>query len=68
MSVNDPAVSGPVSCYITETDHTVIKLGTFDLVHGSGSWAAPGPADSHDIAAARLVSSTGKTIATASFG
>ena len=68
MTVDHAAFSGRVTCDLLEPDGTVRPLGSFDLVAGSGSWAAPEPAGAGPIVGARLVSATGQVIATARFG
>lgn len=67
MSVNGASVSGSVTCELLERDGQVISLGTFDLVKGSGSWAAPEPANSSAFSGARLVTTDGVVIASATF-
>ena len=67
MSVQGSASSGTVSCELVETDGTVVRLGSFDLVDGSGSWAAPEPSGVGQIRAARLVTPDGTVLAQATF-
>lgn len=67
MDVDGAPVSGPVSCDLVERNGQVVRLGTFDLVRGSGSWAAPEPTGSAPITGARLVAADGDLIATATF-
>ncbi len=59
--------SGPVTCELFGRNGTVTKLGTFDLVDGSGSWGAPDPAGRSGVVGARLVDRAGRVIATATF-
>lgn len=41
MTVNDPGMSGPVTCYVVKHGGQLARLGSFDLVDGKGYWAAP---------------------------
>lgn len=68
MTVNHAPLSGHVTCDLVEADQTVVPLGSFDLVNGSGSWAAPEPAGTARVVGARLVSASGQVIAVARFG
>jgi hypothetical protein len=43
VNVHGLPFSGPVSCQLVEGNGSVDTLGLFDVVHGSGSWAAPDP-------------------------
>jgi predicted anti-sigma-YlaC factor YlaD len=67
MAVKHVADSGTVSCQIVKTDGTVVTLGSFDLVDGSGWWATPEPADLGHVATARLVTANGHVVAQATF-
>jgi hypothetical protein len=67
MSVHHLGDSGTVSCQVVRADGTVLTLGSFDLVDGSGWWATPEPADLGRIASARLVASNGRILAQATF-
>jgi hypothetical protein len=67
VDVHGAAVSGPVSCVLVGRDGSVETLGLFDLVHGSGSWAAPDPDGLRGYHQARLVDRAGHVIATASW-
>ncbi len=67
MTVDHAAFSGRVTCDLLEPDGSVRPLGSFDLVGGSGSWAAPEPPGAGAIVGARLVSATGQVVATARF-
>jgi hypothetical protein len=60
-------VSGPVSCQMVEADGSVETLGVFDLVHGSGYWAAPHPEGVREYRGARLVDLAGQIVATATW-
>jgi anti-sigma-K factor RskA len=57
-----------VTCELVGNHGTVIiRLGSFPLAGGSGTWGAPDPAGFTGVTGARLVSSTGQTLATATF-
>ena len=67
MNVDDPAMSGPVTCYVVKAGGHLVRLGTFDLVHGSGYWGAPlDQAGSGRVIGVRLVAA-GQVTATANF-
>jgi predicted anti-sigma-YlaC factor YlaD len=65
VTVRGVAVSGPIACQVVSRRGAVQTLGLFDLVGGSGSWAAPDPAGIRGDRLARLVDSRGRVIATA---
>jgi len=65
MTVHDSGTSGSVTCELLSPGGTSLRLGTFDLVDGSGSWAAPEPAGR--FAEAQLVAADGTVIGTATF-
>ncbi len=67
MKVEGAGLSGTVTCDLVEADGAVIRLGSFDLVAGSGSWAAPEPAGTGSVIGARLVSADGRVLAVATF-
>jgi hypothetical protein len=67
VSVRGIGVSGPVSCQMVEADGSVETLGLFDLVHGSGYWAAPHPEGLREYRGARLVDLAGQIVATATW-
>ncbi len=67
MTVQEAVASGPVTCELVEASGAVVRLGSFDLVRGSGEWAAPEPGGLGSIVAARLVASDGRVVAQATF-
>jgi anti-sigma factor RsiW len=67
MTVRQAGVSGRVTCDLIRANGASVALGSFDLVKGSGSWAAPEPADIGQIVGARLVGADGHIVATATF-
>ena len=66
VSVRGLAVSGPITCELVARNGSDATVGTFDLVRGSGSWAAPSGQATHDIGA-RLVDEAGHVVAAATF-
>jgi hypothetical protein len=67
VSIRGIDVSGPVTCELVDVDGSVETLGLFDLVHGSGSWAAPHPEGLREYRRARLVDRAGQVVARASW-
>jgi Putative zinc-finger len=63
MTVHDLDASGPVTCELVGPNGTITSLGSFGLVHGSGSWGAPVPQGTDDAVAARLVDASGRVVA-----
>jgi hypothetical protein len=68
MAVRAAGESGLVTCQLLSRGGSVVTLGTFDLVHGSGSWAAPDPVALARDAGVRLIDSQGRVVASARFG
>ena len=64
MSVNMPGGNGTVICELESTDGQVTTVGSFRLNDGSGSWATS-EAVSGDLAGARLITTDGTVLATA---
>jgi hypothetical protein len=58
-------VSGPVICQLVDRNGAVHTLGLFDLVEGTGSWAAPDPPGIRRGQEARLIDGSGRIVATA---
>ena len=67
MSIRDPGLTGSVRCQIEMDNGHSGPTGTFVLHSGVGDWARAIPGDIGQIREATLVSSTGSTLATASF-
>ncbi len=67
MAVKNVADSGTVSCQVVKADGTVLTLGSFDLVNGSGWWATPEPSGLGHLKTARLVAADGRVVAEATF-
>jgi hypothetical protein len=66
MSVYMKDANGTVICQLVTTDGNVTTVGSFRLLGGYGSWGGPA-AGGGTIAGARLVSSNGTVLASASF-
>jgi hypothetical protein len=66
VTVKGLAVSGPVTCELVAPNGADATVGTFDLVRGSGSWAAPTSQVTRDVGA-RLVDRAGQVVAAATF-
>ncbi|MFK4145638.1 hypothetical protein [Streptomyces sp. NPDC004065] len=62
-----PAYSGKAACQLVRKDGSVIRVGTFTLHEGQGSWGAPAAVDPATLAGARLTAPDGTVLATARF-
>jgi anti-sigma-K factor RskA len=72
MSVNigpssGAAENGTVLCQVEGTDGHITTIGSFRLTDGYGYWGSPDPATNGPLAGARLVTTTGAILATATF-
>ena len=67
MSVNMYPGNGSVICQLVGTNGHVTTVGSFRLVDGYGYWGSPAPANLGPLAGARLISTNGTVVATASF-
>jgi len=71
MSVNIPSGSaagnGTVICQVEGPDGHVTTVGSFRLTGGYGYWGSPDPVTSGPLTGARLVTTTGTVLATATF-
>ena len=72
MSVNIPSGSGAadngtVICQVEGPDGHVTTVGSFRLTGGYGYWGSPDPVTSGPLTGARLVTTTGTVLATATF-
>jgi hypothetical protein len=56
-----------VVCQLVERDGKVITIGSFSLKGGYGAWGSPDPIAASDVTGARLISSDGMVLASASF-
>jgi hypothetical protein len=66
MSVDIGSGDGTVICQVESANGQVTTIGTFRLDHGYGYWGSPTRVSSTELTGARLVSSTGTVLATAS--
>ena len=67
MSVNIGSRSGTVICQVESPDGHVTTVGSFRLTGGYGYWGSPDPVTDGQLTGARLVTTTGKVLATATF-
>jgi hypothetical protein len=71
MSVNigpgRGAGNGTVLCQVESPDGHITTIGSFRLTGGYGYWGSPDPATNGPLAGARLVTTTGAILATATF-
>jgi hypothetical protein len=67
MSVNIRSGNGTVICQVEGPDGHVTTVGSFQLTDGYGYWGSPAPATNGPLTGARLVTTTGTVLATATF-
>ncbi|HTT53938.1 MAG TPA: hypothetical protein VMH35_21295 [Streptosporangiaceae bacterium] len=67
MSVDMPAGNGTVVCQVVSAGGHVTTVGSFRLTDGHGYWGSPAPQTPGQLTGARLVSTDGTVLATASF-
>ena len=72
MSVNigsgsGAAGNGTVICQVEGPDGHVTTIGSFQLTGGYGYWGSPDPVTNGPLTGARLVTTTGAVLATATF-
>jgi hypothetical protein len=72
MSVDIPSGSGAarngiVICQVEDPDGHVTTVGSFRLTGGYGYWGSPDPVTNGPLTGARLVTTTGTVLATATF-
>jgi hypothetical protein len=67
VAVHGLSMSGTVACQLVDRNGAIGTLGLFDLVDGTGSWAAPDPAGVGRDREARLLDGAGRVIATATW-
>jgi hypothetical protein len=58
---------GPVRCLLESESGSVVATGAFSVQGGTGEWARPLPDGVASLAGARIVTSTGVTLASATF-
>jgi hypothetical protein len=67
MSVDMGSGNEAVTCQVIDKNGQVTTIGTFQLADGYGSWGSPDPGNPEALAGARLVSTNGTVLATATF-
>jgi hypothetical protein len=67
MTVSDLGRTGTVECQLVLSGGGTVAVGRFHLTDGTGAWAAPLPAGTASVTAARLVTPTGRVLAAGSF-
>jgi anti-sigma-K factor RskA len=67
MSVDLPSGDGTVLCQVVSQDGQVTTVGSFQLADGHGYWGSPATGAPGQLTGARLVTSNGTVLATASF-
>jgi hypothetical protein len=67
MTVDTGGGNGTVTCQLVSRDGQVITVGSFGLYGGYGYWGAPEPAQAAALTGARLTTSGGTVLATATF-
>ncbi len=67
LDTDNDTINGAVRCELVRRDGSTVPIGTFPLAKGYGAWGAPAVIDPATIATARLINSTGHTLATAQF-
>ena len=67
MSVDMPSGNGTVLCQVQSQDGQITTLGSFRLTDGHGYWGSPTTGTHGTVTGARLVTTNGTVLATASF-
>lgn len=67
MSVNVGSGNGTVICQVESPNGHVTAIGSFRLANGYGYWGSPYPVNDGPLTGARLITSDGTVLATASF-
>lgn len=67
MSVDIGSGSGTVICQVEGPDGHLTTVGSFRLTGGYGYWGSPDPVTNGPLTGARLVTTTGTVLATATF-
>jgi hypothetical protein len=68
MNVDEPHFDGPIECKLQMDDGSIVAVGMFQLHSGVGQFSRTIPVDIAGLRGAKLVSSTGATVASATFG
>jgi hypothetical protein len=67
MNVEVPDYDGPITCELQVEDGSTVAFGTFEVHHGVGQFSKIIRVDVPRLRGARLVTSTGATVASATF-
>jgi RNA polymerase sigma-70 factor (ECF subfamily) len=67
MNLAGVSYNGPVKCLLESDRGSVVATGAFSVAGGTGEWARPLPAGVANLAGATIVTSTGVTLASATF-
>jgi hypothetical protein len=67
MNVETGSGNGTVICQLQSRDGHITTVGSFQLTGGSGYWGSPDPVNPATVTGARLTTSNGTVVATASF-
>ena len=67
MAVDMPSGDGMITCELEGPDGHYTAVGKFRLTQGDGAWGSPAPWSDGKVTGARLLSSNGTVIATATF-
>jgi hypothetical protein len=67
MNVDEPNFDGPIECKLQMDDGSIVAVGMFQLHSGLGQFSRTIPVDIEGLRGAKLVSSTGATVASATF-
>jgi hypothetical protein len=67
-SVDNAAIdNGTVICQVEGPDGRLTTVGSFQLSGGYGYWGSPDPVTNGQVTGARLITTTGTVLATATF-
>jgi hypothetical protein len=67
MNVDEPNFDGPIDCKLQMDDGSIVAVGMFQLHAGLGQFSRTIPVAIDGLRGAKLVSSTGATVASATF-
>ena len=65
MSVDQPGLTGRVTCELVRANGATTDIGWFTVTNGTGYWGAPLPFDASTVRQARLLDAHGNVVATA---
>ncbi|MBV8993011.1 MAG: hypothetical protein JO287_04755 [Pseudonocardiales bacterium] len=67
LSLDDNDIGGTIRCELVRRDGSTTPVGTFTVTSDHRAWATPVAVDRDTLSTARLISSSGLTVATAQF-